>query len=84
MGSEHQGESRWSANRLVAVGQVESQASSGELIEMGGLGVGIAVAAQGRLQVINEKKEDIGTTSGGVVRPGICRIQHQQCKSESN
>tara|TARA_B100001094_G_C18041173_1_gene725070 strand:- start:16 stop:294 length:279 start_codon:yes stop_codon:yes gene_type:complete len=60
MGSQHQGESRWSANRLVAVGEVEPQASRCELIEMRRLRVWVAIAPHGGLKVINEKKQDIG------------------------
>ena len=49
MGSKHQGKSRWSADGLVAVGEVESQASCGQLIQMRGLGIRVPIAAQGRL-----------------------------------
>ena len=54
MGTQHEGETRWSADRLIAVRELETHPTGGKSIDIGSLGDAVAVTAEDRLQVIDE------------------------------
>ena len=55
-----QGESRWTANGLLAVGSGEKRTFFREFIEGRCDGDRVSVATQGRTQIVNADQEDIG------------------------
>ena len=52
--TEHEGEAGRSTDRLVAESQFEAQSAGRQVVEMRSAGVGIAVAPEGRFEVIDQ------------------------------
>jgi len=67
MGAKHKGKPGGSTHRLIAVGEIESLPAGCELIKVGSSRVCVAVASEGRLQVIDKEKEDVGARGRGIL-----------------
>jgi hypothetical protein len=74
--TEHEGKSGRCAHRLIAVGEIKAHASSSESVEVRSLGLLVAVAAESRLQVVDEDQKNVELRCAG------CRLRETDGKEE--
>ena len=66
--ARHQTGPRWIANRHLAIRPIEADTARSQAVDVRGLCVGIAVAAQGGTEIVDGDEEDVGPFGGGVLR----------------
>ena len=64
--AEHQREPRRRADRLVAVGEIETHPAGGQRVDVWRPGGGVSVTAESRFEIVHEDDKDVGTTGGGM------------------